>query len=196
MQGANNTRLEYSTNFFNILHQIKKLDSVGSQIHQLSEIPIQDPCDMDYSYEDYSDNHQEDKRDRAALKGFGTNLIVSQSEPFKLTDEIFGCVNISKETDKNEKNPMETEEFQITLGFEVLNADQLRHTLAKWVEEYEGLLNSDNRYLKYFLYTPGIDVNNDHYDAASQYSEFRFESGKSFSNVFYPEKEDLSLIHI
>ena len=191
VQGANNTRLEYSTNFFAILHQIKKLDCEGSQIHQLSEIPIQDPCDMDYSYEDYSDNYQEDRRDKAALKGFGTNLIVSQSEPFKLTDEIFGCVNISKETDKNEKNPMETEEFQITLGFEVLNADQLRHTLAKWVEEYEGLLNSDNRYLKYFLYTPGIDVNNDHYDAASQYSEFRFESGKSFSNVFYPEKEDI-----
>ena len=92
-----------------------------------------------------------------------------------------------KETDKSEKNPMETEEFKITLSSEVLNADQLQHTLAKWVEEYEGLLNSDNKYLKYFLYTPGIDVNNDHNDAASHYSEFWFESGKSFSNVFYPE---------
>ena len=191
VHGANNTRLEYSTNFFAILHQIKKLDCVCSQIHQLSEVPIQDPGDMDYYYEDYSDNYQVDRRDKTTLKGFGTNLIVSQAEPFKMTEEIFGFVNISKETDKSEKNPMETEEFKITLSSEVLNADQLQHTLAKWVEEYEGLLNSDNKYLKYFLYTPGIDVNNDHYDAASHYSEFRFESGKSFSNVFYPEKDDI-----
>merc|ERR1712082_449036 len=44
LQGSNNTRLEYSTNFFAILHQIKKLDCVSSQIHQLSEVPIQEPC--------------------------------------------------------------------------------------------------------------------------------------------------------
>ncbi|MCP3679031.1 MAG: ATP-binding protein, partial [Gammaproteobacteria bacterium] len=60
------------------------------------------------------------------------------------------------------------------------------------MEEYEGLLNSDNnKYLKYFLYTPSTDVHDDYYDATSHYSEFRFESGKSFSNVFYPEKEDI-----
>ena len=131
VHGASNTRLEYSTNFFAILHQIKNLDCVCSQIYQLSEVPIQDPGDIDYFYDEYSDIYQVDRRDKATLKGFSTNLIVSQAEPFKMTDEIFSFVNISKETDKNEKNPMETEEFQITLSSEVLNADQLRLG-SKW----------------------------------------------------------------
>jgi hypothetical protein len=41
VQGEHNTRLEYSTNFFAVLHQIKKLDCVSSDIFQLSEVPIQ-----------------------------------------------------------------------------------------------------------------------------------------------------------
>merc|ERR1712082_572315 len=48
LQGSNKSRLEYSTNFFAILHQIKKLDCVYSQIHQLSEVPIQEPSDVNY----------------------------------------------------------------------------------------------------------------------------------------------------
>merc|ERR1712082_367674 len=127
------------------------------------------------SYDDYPDeSYQEDKEEKATSKGLRTNLIVSQAESFKMDDEIYGFVNISKETDNNEMNPMKTEEFQITLSSEVLNADQLRQTLARWVEEYEGLLNSDNnKYLKYFLYTPSTDVDDDYYDATSHYSEFR-----------------------
>ncbi|MCP3680329.1 MAG: AAA family ATPase [Gammaproteobacteria bacterium] len=193
LQGSNNTRLEYSTNFFAILHQIKKLDCVSSQIHQLSEVPIQEPSGVSYSYEDYSDDsYQEDRRDSATSKGFETNLIVSQTEHFKMNEEIYGFINISKETDNNEKNPMKTEEFQITVSSKVLNADELRQTLAEWVDEYERLLNSDNsKYLKYFLYTPSADVSDDYYDATSHYSEFRFESGKSFENVFYPQKDDI-----
>merc|ERR1712082_208694 len=126
LQGSNNTRLEYSTNFFAILHQIKKLDCVSSQIHQLSEVPIQEPSGLSYSYEDYSDDsYQEDRRDSATSKGFETNLIVSQTEHFKMNEEIYGFINISKETDNNEKNPMKTEEFQITVSSKVLNADEL-----------------------------------------------------------------------
>ena len=193
LQGSNSTRLEYSSNFFAILHQIKKLDCVSSQIHQLSEVPIQEPSDVNYSHEDYSDDsYQEDRGDGATSKGFRTNLIVSQRENFKMNENIYGVINISKETDNNEKNPMKTEEFQITLSSKVLNADELRQILAEWVDEYERFLNSDSsKYLKYFLYTPSADVSDDYYDATSHYSEFRFESGKSFANVFYPEKEDI-----
>merc|ERR1711915_1172828 len=79
-----------------------------------------------------------------------------------------------------------------TLYSETLNADELRGVLQEWVKEYESRLNSDNeKSLKYFLYTPTGDSSEDYYDATSNYSEFKFESGKSFSNVFYPEKEDI-----
>ena len=129
LQGSNSTRLEYTTNFFAILHQIKKLHCVSSQIHQLSEVPIQVP--RNYSNEAYSDDsYQEDREDRATSKGFGTNLILSQNEHFKMKEYIYGVINISKETNNNEKNPMMTEEFHITLSSKVLNSDELRHTLA------------------------------------------------------------------
>ena len=112
LQGTNNTRLEYSTNFFAILYQIKKLDCVESDIHELSEIPIQEPNDVNYSYDDDSDFGDEKEK---TSKGMGPHLIVSQSTPFRLNDEIYGYVNISKENDNNEKHPVKTEEFQITL---------------------------------------------------------------------------------
>ena len=46
LQGSKNTRLEYS-----IPHQLKKLDCVSSHIHKLSEVPKQEPSEVNYSYE-------------------------------------------------------------------------------------------------------------------------------------------------
>jgi len=189
LQGTDSTRLEYSTNFFAVLYQIKKLDCVKSDIHELSEVPIQEPTDVSYHYDEDSDDGNEAEK---TSRGMGTNLIVSQTESFKMTDDVHGYVNINKDSEGNEKNPVKTEEFQITLYSETLNADELRGVLQEWVKEYESRLNSDNeKSLKYFLYTPTGDSSEDYYDATSNYSEFKFESGKSFSNVFYPEKEDI-----
>ena len=41
-----------------------------------------------------------------------------------MKENIYGVINISKETDNNEKNPMMTEEFQITLSSKVLFLDR------------------------------------------------------------------------
>jgi len=139
--------------------------------------------DQDSEYEGENDGSSKSR-------GLGTNLIVSQSSPFRMTADIQGKVNISKETDNNEKNPMKTEEFTISLMSSTLTTDQLRETLAGWVAEYESRINSD-KHLKYFVYTPNNDSADDYYDATSHYQEFKFESGKSFSNVFYPEKDDV-----
>jgi hypothetical protein len=189
LQGTNQTRLEYSTNFFAILHQIKKLDCVEADIRELSEVPIQEPDQVSYDYD--QDSEYEGENDGSSKsRGLGTNLIVSQSSPFRMTADIQGKVNISKETDNNEKNPMKTEEFTISLMSSTLTTDQLRETLTGWVAEYESRINSD-KHLKYFVYTPNNDSADDYYDATSHYQEFKFESGKSFSNVFYPEKDDV-----
>jgi SpoVK/Ycf46/Vps4 family AAA+-type ATPase len=48
-----------------------------------------------------------------------------------------------------------------------------------------------DKYLRYFCYAPTSDNTEDYYDATRNYSEFRFESGKSFDNVFFPEKNDI-----
>jgi len=183
LQGINNTRLEYSTNFFAVLHQIKKLDCVKSDIFQLSEVPIQEPDEARY--------YDEDEGERSGgASGVRTNLIVSQSTPFKLNDKVYGLVNIMQNQDNSEKNPMRTEEFQVTICSDILTAEDLRQMLQSWVEEYNEHLNSD-KHLKYFVYTPSSDASEDYYDATSHYSEFRFESGKSFSNIFFPERDDI-----
>jgi len=180
LQGDRDTRLEYSTNFFAILHQIKKLDCISSEINELSEIPIQEPRYVNYNAETESS------------KGFCANLIVSQRTPFKINEEIDCFVNINTENDGNEKNPRKIEEFKIKLSSEVLNADQLREVLADWVKEYEQMINKTNdKHLKYFMYTPTSDFKEDHYDATAHFEEFRFESGKNFKNIFYPAKEEI-----
>jgi len=183
LQGMHNTRLEYSTNFFAVLHQIKKLNCVDSGIFQLSEVPIQEPDGADY----YQEN---DSEDGGGGKGIKTNLIVSQSTPFKLNDQVDGVVNIMQNQDNNDKNPVKTEEFQVTISSDVLTAEDLRKLLDKWLVEYTNYLSAD-KHLKYFVYTPSAEASEDYYDATSHYAEFRFESGKSFSNIFFPEKEDI-----
>jgi len=193
LQGNRDTRLEYSTNFFAILHQIKKLNCVEAEIRELSEVPIQKPDCVSYNYDyEYSDCGEEAKDSSATSMGIGTNLIVSQSQPFKMTPEIKGRVQISKETNDNKENPMKTEEFTISLTSSSLSTDQMRQTLSCWVKEYQARLNTEkDKHLRYFLYSPDSDNGDYSYDATSHYEEFMFESGKNFSNIFYPEKEDL-----
>merc|ERR1712154_412285 len=196
LQGTNSTRLQYSTNFFAVLYQIKKLNCVSSQISELSEVPVEEPDGVSYDYDEYSDcdsDYDINDRDREKTsRGTATNLIVSQTAPFKMNDDVFGYVNITKENEGNEKNPVKAEEFQITLYSDSLNADELRAVLESWVTEYQSKLNKNNdKHLKFFLYSPSGDVTDDYYDPTRHYSEFKFESGKTFSNVFYPEKTNI-----
>ena len=109
LQGTDNTRLIYSTNFFAVLYQIKKLDCVGANIRELSEVPIQEPTDVSYYYNDDGESDTFDKEKTS--RGMGTNLIVSQTEEFKMTEDVYGKVNINKENEGGEKNPVKTEEF-------------------------------------------------------------------------------------
>jgi len=167
---------------------------VAANIYQLSEVPIQEPDEARYNYQEDEDSWSDDDiamdAEDANVKGMKTNLIVSQSLPFRMSEKVWGKVNIMQNDDNNEKNPMKTEEFQVTLGSETLTAEELRQLLNDWVKEYHQHLNSD-KHLKYFVYTPSSDSTQDYYDATANYSEFRFESGKSFSNIFFPEKDDI-----
>ena len=169
---------------------------MSSQISELSEVPVEEPDGVSYDYDEYSDcdsDYDINDRDREKTsRGTATNLIVSQTAPFKMNNDVFGYVNITKENEGNEKNPVKAEEFQITLYSETLNADELRAVLESWVTEYQSKLNKNNdKHLKFFLYSPSGDVTDDYYDPTRHYSEFKFESGKTFSNVFYPEKNDI-----
>jgi len=193
LQGADSTRLHYSTNFFAVLYQIKKLNCTEASITELSEVPVEEPDNVSYDYN--SDGEEVDDTSDAKEKtsrGTATNLIVSQVAPFQMTEDVMCSVNITKENEGNEKNPVKAEEFQMTLYSETLTADELRAVLAAWVKEYEGRLNRDrDSHLKFYLYSPSGDVTEDYFDPTRHYSEFRFESGKTFDNVFYSQKKDI-----
>merc|ERR1712061_830135 len=84
LQGTNSTRLQYSTNFFAVLYQIKKLNCVSSEISELSEVPVEEPDGVSYDYDDGSDweNEMETNSREKTSRGTATNLIVSQTAPF------------------------------------------------------------------------------------------------------------------
>ena len=161
LSGADSTRLQYSTNFFAVLFQIKKLNCVSAEITELSEVrkktrrisnisihfrfqvPVEEPDGVSYNYDSDCDSDVGSSDKEKTSRGTATNLIVSQTAPFQMTEDAWGFVNITKENEGNEKHPVKAEEFQITLYSETLNADELRVVLANWVKEYESRLNKD-----------------------------------------------------
>ena len=188
LQGADSrTRLHYSTNFFAVLYQIKKLSCTEANIRELSELPVEAPDNVSYDY-----NSNEEGDEEKTSRGTATNLIVSQVAPFKMTEDVMCSVNITKENQGNEKNPVRAEEFTITLYSDTLNADELRLVLTGWVKEYESRLKvKQEQHLNFYFYSPRGDVTEDYYDPTRHYSEFRFETTKTFDNVFYSQKKDI-----
>ena len=103
LQGTDNTRLEYSTNFFAVLFKIKQLNCVTAGISELSEVPIQEPGDVDYYLKDNDSDWggggeagDGGDKEKMSSKGMGTNLIVSQRDQFQMTPDVHGYVNITK----------------------------------------------------------------------------------------------------
>ena len=87
--------------------------------------------------------------------------------------------------EENMMNP--TQIIETFSGIFFMVYTYLRETLANWVAGYESSVK--DKHLKYFVYAPDNRKPDD--DAMLHYQEFKFESGKSFSNVFYPEKDDV-----
>ena len=60
LQGADSrTRLHYSTNFFAVLYQIKKLSCTEANIRELSELPVEAPDNVSYDYNSNEEGNEE-----------------------------------------------------------------------------------------------------------------------------------------
>lgn len=160
---------DYSDTFQALLYRIQKLNCVDSKIFKLREI--------------LADKNKESTE--------GSNLIVGQHTAFKLEENVEGIVEIRKEEQKgdqtsNGKRNEKNEEIEIIIRSTVLSMDELRDLLHKWLKEYKKSIAPDE-YLRYFLHSTVINSET----PSSFYSEFRFETGKSFNNLFFPEKDAL-----
>ena len=103
IEGSRSTQFNYSTTFHALLYQIKKSDCAESKIYKLSEIQLDD------DYIDWSDTDSEEDENEAKQKQPDVNLIVSQSTPFKLAENVEAIVNINKE---KEKEVISSKEFE------------------------------------------------------------------------------------
>ena len=84
------------------------------------------------------------------------------------------------------KNKRETLECTIKITSDVLNVKKLTDLLSVWEKEFDDH-NQVGDCLKYFVFNPPSDNKNNH----NLYTEFSFESVKTFNNIFFSEKEEL-----
>jgi SpoVK/Ycf46/Vps4 family AAA+-type ATPase len=174
--------------FLALIYRIKKLNCAKSNISQLSEIRMtNDPDNSDYDSSD--DEEVIEMLEKKNQKG--ANLIVSQPTPFIIAENVEGVVNqhtskTESDEDKNSKNNdlSPHEEYQtITISSAIHSMDDLRSMLNQWIKEHRDSTKPDD-YLRYFNFTES------YYDE-NKYKEYRFDSGKSFDNIFFPQKASI-----
>jgi len=177
----------YSDTFLALIYRIKKLNCVESDISELSEIRMDGQKEYDYDSSDDEEELAEEVLKRKEEKV--TDLIVSQTTPFTVAENVEGVVNnhSTKKDDEEAKDPKNVappEEFHmITIYSSVLSMDELRKLLTSWTKEYrESIKLKTSDCLRYLVYSG---------EYSSEYQEFKFVSGKSFDNVFFPQKDDI-----
>lgn len=174
-----------SDTFLALIYRIKNLNCATSEISQLSEIRVDDEYDYDSSDEEEVNEHL-DKANKN-----GANLIVSQPTSFIIEENVNAIVNHhSNKKDDDQKDTQNSqiviphEEYQtVKISSAVYSMDELRKMLNQWIKDYRDSTKPDD-YLRYFLYS-------DSYRSSHQYQEYRFDSGKSFDNIFFPQKDSI-----
>ena len=175
-----NDTQHYSNNFLAVLYQIKMLNCSKANISELSEVPMVEPQRRLDEWDEWSE------RGRNQVVKTSVNLIVTQKTPFQMMGDVWASVRHTPASNEHKK-----EEFKIQLYSEILNVDQLRSVLENWVREYEEMLLSDrDEHLKFYLYSANSDRHHCH-GASFDYLEFRFESGRTFNNIFFDLKDDI-----
>merc|ERR1712025_1166536 len=164
--------VDYSVTFRALRYRIQKLNCTESKIFELKEI-------SDYSWKGTKDD---------------ANLVVCQSSPFQLDKDVIGTITMNKNQTPAEKSKDSwlNEEINITICSTVLSMDELRERVRNIIKEYKNSLSPDE-YLRYFLYNVPEETIKDgkKVESSNRYSEFRFETGKSFDNLFFPQKENV-----
>lgn len=160
-----NATFDFSNRFLAVLHKMKNLNHHLPNIKVLTEIHLEEPAKDRYSR---GDSEEEEQKSAEALVP-----ILCEIEK-----DVF-C-KIEWKTDKDELT-----QYSIKIFSEDLSIIDLTNHLDNWEKEYN-VHNQVGGGLKYFVFNPS---NND--SKYPTYTEFSFNSGMSFKNVFFPEKDSL-----
>jgi len=159
-----NQSFNFSNRFLAVLHKMRTLNFNLPHIKKLREVQLEEPVDRYGS----NDSQQDEKRK-------AENLV---PEVCQIAKDISCKVEWTK-------NKNDTLEYSIKITSEVLNVQELSEILRTWEKEYDEH-NQVGDGLKYFVFN-----HSENNTGQLPYTEFCFESVKSFKNVFFPEKDSL-----
>ena len=160
------SQFNFSVKLMSILHHLEKVATTNPSIKILNEFVVEE--------RNYDEEYEAGKKRKAE------HLL---PETIEVEKDVFCEVSCNMGNgDKKEK------EVHVTIYSKVMKIPQLVDLVRKWEKFYEEH-NMFHNGLKYFVFKHPDD--HDRYGYPTQYTEFSFESGKKFSNVFFPEKDEL-----
>jgi len=158
-----NQSFNFSDKFLAVLHKMKSLNFTCPEIKKLRELQLEKPVSRYGTGES-----QEGEKIKAQ------NLV---PEVCRIAKDVSCKVEWTKS-----KNG--TVEYSIKITSEILNVQKLTELLESWKTEYDDH-NQVGEGIKYFVF------NQSPQSPQHPYTEFSFQSVKSFENVFFPEKKNL-----
>jgi hypothetical protein len=170
------SKRHYSKRFVSVLHHIHstRINSIHIQqqkycnVHQLLEICVTDLDDVL--------NQKEDE------------LLISQTEPALVAPDIYCKFSIVNDDSRTEKTKIKSTNITMKVYSYTRSSKELEHFIDKCQENYdEYLAQKLNQNMYYFVYDKVYDDEGTRYG----FKKIKFESCKTFDNVFFGEKEVL-----
>ena len=159
---------DFSDRMFAVMHKISTLEFDNSA-HDLEELHLKEPGRVVIDFDvDFAQ----------------TNVSRLVPREFKFNEKVDGEIQWSQ--DKTDDNSWsDTTAYTIKISSVEMTSKELSALVASWEKEYEDFKFSGSG-LRYYVYNP-------HSEESSQedFDEFSFESGKTFNNVFFSQKESL-----
>ena len=164
------SHFDFSDRMFAVMHKISTLD-FHSSAHDLEELHLKEPGRV----------VQEDPSLPDFMQRNVSRLVPRE---FKFNDKVDGEIQWSKDTG-DDNNWTNTIVYTIKISSVELTSKELADLVTRWEKEYEDFKFSGSG-LRYYVYNPREGESSD-----ENFDEFSFESGKTFDNVFFEQKESL-----
>merc|ERR1719189_3226935 len=163
-------QFNFSVKLLSILHHLEKKGSTNPSIKVLKEFAVEE--EKQFGREDEIMTKKKEQ------------LI---PETIEVEKDIFCKVTCGSWGNQRGQDPSEV---QVKVYSKKLKVPQLVELVKQWEKEYEEF-NQLGQGLRYFVFNPPPQDKQSNSGLPTNYTEFSFESGKTFKNIFFPEKEKL-----
>jgi len=165
-------QFNFSVKLLSILHHLEKKGSTNPSIKVLKEFAVEEEKQFGREEE-----VQAQKREQ---------LI---PETIEVEKDVF-CQVTCGAWGNGKGGSQDPSEVQVRVYSKKLNVSDLVALVKQWEKIYEEF-NELGKGLRYFVFNPPPVDQRSNSGLQTNYTEFAFESGKTFNNIFFPEKEKL-----